>query len=87
MGTNAPGLKVSCPTRWTVKEECFERILENYDPLVKLWVDCLAERLDTEIRARIIGTQVQMKDFEYYFALNLGARLFAISNNLSKTRQ
>ena len=67
MKIDAPGIKVLCPTRWTVRAESFNRIIENYDALVKLWDECLDTKLDTEMRARITGVKAQMLDFNYFF--------------------
>ena len=44
-------------------------------------------KLDSEIKARIIEVQNQMCDFQFCYGLNLGQRLFPISDNLSKTLQ
>ncbi|KAL5496866.1 hypothetical protein EMCRGX_G013236 [Ephydatia muelleri] len=44
-----------CPTRWTVQGESFERIKDNYEALMMEWDIRLEERLDTEMRARIIA--------------------------------
>ncbi|XP_048583324.1 zinc finger MYM-type protein 1-like [Nematostella vectensis] len=84
---DAPGIKVLCPTRWTVRGDSFLRIIQNYVALANLWTDCLSARLDSETRARIIGVQCQMKEFDYFFGLNLGNMLFSITDNLSKTLQ
>ena len=33
-----------CPTRWTVRAACYERILANHASLFKLWEVCLEKR-------------------------------------------
>ena len=81
------GIKMLCPTRWTVQGESFERIKENYEALMLEWDICLEERLDTEIRAHIIGVKAQMESFQYFLGLNLGATLLIQTDNLSKTLQ
>ena len=43
------------PTRWKVRASCFRRILENYSVLMEEWDVCLSERLQPDVRARIIG--------------------------------
>ena len=80
MKIDAPGIKVLCPNRWKVRAESFNRIIENYDALVKLWNECLDTKLDTEMRARIIGVRAQMLDFNYVFGVNLGAIYHEHSN-------
>ena len=84
---DTPGIKMLCPTWWTVQGESFERIKENYEALMLEWDICLEERLDTEIRAHIIGVKAQMESFQYFFGLNLGATLLIQTDNLSKTLQ
>lgn len=44
-----------CPTRWTVRASCFQRILDNYSALLQEWVLCLDEKLQADVRGRIIG--------------------------------
>ena len=46
---------VSDPKRWTVRASCFGRILENYAVLMEEWDVCLSERLQPDVRERIIG--------------------------------
>ena len=43
------------PKRCTVRASCFRRILENYAVLMEEWDVCLSERLQPDVRARIIG--------------------------------
>ena len=58
---NHTSLDKLCATRWTVRASCFNKILENYADLQKLWGVCLGEKLDTDTRSRIIGCQTQME--------------------------
>ncbi|XP_076347995.1 zinc finger MYM-type protein 1-like [Tachypleus tridentatus] len=81
------GLKVICPTRWTVHGQSFDRIIANYEALLLEWDVCLEDRLDSEMRARIIGVRSQMEKFEYFFALHLGVAVYSLTDNLSKTLQ
>ena len=87
MKIDAPGIKVLCPTRWTVRAECFNGITENYDNLVKLWNECLDTKLDTEMRARIIGVKAQMLDFNYFFGVNSWREIVFNDRQLSRTLQ
>ena len=43
------------PKRWTVRTKCFRRILENYAVLMAEWDVFLSERLQPDVRVRIIG--------------------------------
>ena len=81
------GLSKLSATRWTVRALCFQRILDNYDSLMMLWQECLEGKLDPDVKARIIGCETQMKQFHFFFGLNLGQRLFCHTDNLSKTLQ
>ena len=54
---------------------------------MKLWDALLATgKLDSEVKARIIGIQNQMCEFQFFYGPILSQRLFAISDNLSKNR-
>ncbi|XP_076308589.1 zinc finger MYM-type protein 1-like [Tachypleus tridentatus] len=81
------GLKVICPTRWTVRGQNFDRIIANYEALLLEWDVCLEDRLDSEMKERIIGVRSQMEKFEYFFALHLGVAVYSLTDNLSKTWQ
>ena len=37
---DTPGLRVLCPTRWTMRAQSLESILKNYIVLQELWIDC-----------------------------------------------
>ena len=64
-------------TRWTVRETCFPKIIEDYPRLLALWEEFLKRKLDPETRSRIIGCRAQMKLFNFYFGLCLGQKLNA----------
>ena len=78
-----------CPTRWTVRASCFHRIIdnENDSALLQARIVCLDQKLQADVRGRIIGCQAQMNTFDFFFGLNLGERLFSHTDNLSKTLQ
>ena len=55
---------------------------------MKLWdVSLAVDKLDSEVKTRVIGVQNQMCKFEFFYGLNLSQRLLVISENLSKTLQ
>ena len=81
-----PALEKLCPTRWTVLASCFQKIIDNYCLLLKLWDECLKKSLDAETRSRIIGCKAQMKTCNFFFGFCLGQR-HSLRNNLSKTLQ
>ena len=74
-------------TRWTVRANCFKKIIDHYNSLQQLWEDCLQENLTRDARSRIIGCQAQMKTFSFLFGLCLGQRLYCHTDNLSKALQ
>ena len=51
-------------TRWTVRGNAYKKIESNYLPLMKLWnVSLATDKLDSEVKARIIGVQNQSASF------------------------
>ena len=45
MGSDAPGVRTLCPTRWTVRAESLYSILANYDHILLLWeIGCMKQR-------------------------------------------
>ena len=62
-------------------------VTDNYDPLLKFWKERLEEKLDAEPKSRIIGYKKQIESFKFYFGLQLGRKLYAHTDNLSKTLQ
>ena len=84
-GISASGLSKFCATRWTVRATFFQRVIDSYDALLKLWNDCLETRLESDVRGRIIGCQVQTKKIDFFFGLNLSQRIFSHTDNLSET--
>ena len=80
-------LKLS-ETRWTVRADCFKRILENYENLMKVWEHCLQnDRMQSDLKARVSGVEKQMKSFDFFFGLSMGYRLFSHTDNLSRSLQ
>ena len=47
------GVRVLCPTRWTIHDEALASILFNYEVLMKLWEEAVDIVKDTETIARI----------------------------------
>ena len=84
--SEAKGILGLCPTRWTVRASCFQRILDSYAALLQEWTISLDEKLQSDIRGRIIGCQAQMNTFDF-FKLNLGQQLFSHTDYLLRTLQ
>ena len=64
-----PGFRVLCPTRWTVRAGSLKSVLDNWNAINMLWDNSLEEKLDPEMRGRIIWVQSQMHSFDYYFGV------------------
>ena len=52
---DTPGIRVLCPTRWTVKADSMRSIVENYTVLNRPWDKACDILKDTETIARIRG--------------------------------
>lgn len=57
--------------RWTVRAASIKSIIDNYSVLQEVWDATLESRLDSEMRARVIGVSAQMKNFHNFFGLSL----------------
>lgn len=82
-----PGIRVLCPTRWTVRAQALQSILVNYEVLQMLWEEALDFVKDTEMRSRIQGVSSCMRSFKFFFGVSLGELLLIHRDNLSKTLQ
>ena len=87
LAPSTPGVRVLCPTRWTIRAESLQSIIDNYTALLETWQESLGATKDTEMRARIIGVSSQMNTFSFFFGVMLGQLLFSHSDNLSRTLQ
>ena len=65
--TGSPGIRILCPTRWTVRAEALSSISENYEALQLTWDEAMEATRDTEMRARIGGVSAQMQKFNFLF--------------------
>ena len=73
-------------THRTVRENCLQRLIDNYEALMKVWMHYLDNRkIASELKGRIIGVKAQMESFELYFGLHLRARLYSHTNNLARS--
>ena len=76
-----------CPTRWTVRGDSLESILENYEELMNLWEWSLEYVDDAEMSARIEGVRTVMKTYDFIFGCCLGKLILKQTDNLSRTLQ
>ena len=83
----SPGIRMLCPTRWTVRAEALTSICENYQALQSTWEAARQATKDTEARARITGVAAQMEKFDYFFGIELGKKCLSMVDNLSRALQ
>ena len=67
-----PGIRVLCPTRWTVRADSLKSVLDNYTVLQCLWEEAESVTKESDRRARLIGIGSQMTSFDFYFGVYLG---------------
>ena len=72
LAPDTPGFRVLCPTRWTVRANSLQSVLDNYSVLQELWEESKDKASDPSVKARIIGIQAQFKKFSYFFGVLLG---------------
>ena len=85
---DVPGsIRRLCPTRWTVRAESMQSIIDNYQQLKALWEWSLEEYKESEPKIRIEGVQARMKKFDFFFGLTLGSRILRHADSLSATLQ
>ena len=87
VGSDAPGVRSLCPTRWTVRAGSLASIIENYDNIKVLWETALHATGDTEMKARIQGVRSQMQSFKFLFCLILTEMILRHTDKLSQTLQ
>ena len=85
--SHSPGIRVLCPTRWTVRAESIASVLKNYDVLQSTWEETSLITNDSETKARIRGVAVLMNTFDFIYGATLGEMLLGHADNLSSTLQ
>ena len=70
--SGSPGIRILCPTRWTLRADALQSIVSNFSLLLKLWGESLEYVKDTEMKAKIQGVNSQMLKFDYFFGVSLG---------------
>ena len=86
-GSTATGIRVLCPTKWTVRADSLASILENFQALQETWQESVEVAHDTETKARIGGVEAQMNTFDYLFGTMLGHMVLRHTDNLSRALQ
>ena len=60
MAPDTPGIRLLCPTHWTVHGDSLSSIISNYAILQDTSEKSKDEVTDTEMKSRIIGVSAQM---------------------------
>lgn len=81
------GVRVLCPTRWTIRADSLLSIVSNYEALQSTWDEAVTIAKDTETKAWIHGVSFQMKTFDYLYGYMLGELILHHTDNLSHTLQ
>ena len=64
-GDTSPGVRMLCPTRWTVKAAALKSILNNYKALIKAFQLNLEEtNAPPDMKAQLVGIMAVMEKFE-----------------------
>ena len=87
VASGSPGVRILCPTRWTVWAEALTSIAENYQALQLTWNAAKEATKDTEMRAQIGGVAAQMEKFDFFFGVELGRKVLNMADNLSRSLQ
>ena len=87
LSPDTPGFRVLCPTRWTVRANSLQSVLDNYAALQSTWETTLESKLDTEMKSRVLGVRAQMETFDFFYGVYLGKLVLKHADNLSKTLQ
>lgn len=87
--SDSPGIRILCPTRWTVRAEALYSIIETYDVLQEVWVreESLEYVKEQEMRSRIRGVALYMQTFDFLFGSIVGETILRNCDNLSKALQ
>ena len=85
--SNAPGIRILCPTRCTARSNSLASILCNFETLQSTRDEAIRVANDTETKAQIQSVAIQMKMFNYIFGSMFGELILQHSDNLSSTLQ
>ena len=58
LSPSTPGVRVLCPTRWTIRAESLQSIIDNYTVLLETWQESLGATRDTYVYNCKINLQI-----------------------------
>ena len=82
-GLKIPPIKFFYHARWTVRADCLNGVIRNFDELQKLWDWSLENCSCLEMKARILSIKVYTVKFSYCFGIHLTHLILSHTNNLS----
>ena len=81
------GIRVLCATRWTVRADSLDSILNNYLILIDTFEECLEEAQESKVRATIGGIIAGMNKFDSFIGFYMAKALLRKCDTLSKALQ
>lgn len=87
MNEGTPGIRILCPTRWTVEADTMKSIIAMYGVLQECWTEALAVTNHTETKVRVICVQFKMLQFDFWFRINPSSRVFRHCDDLLMSPQ
>ena len=75
-GYHSAGLRILCPTRWTVHADSLASTIDNYTTLQDTCEEAVDIVKDTETKTRIRGVSYLMQQFDFFLVLFLARCCF-----------
>ena len=72
---------------WTVRADCINGVIKNFDEFQKLWDWSFENCSCSEMKARIHGLKVYTLKFSYCFGIHLAHLIHSRTDNISQTLQ
>ncbi len=74
LAPDTPVFRVVCPTRWTVRAASLKSVIDNYEVLLGVWEEAQGGRLESDMKARIIGVETQITNVHFRFLVRCVSR-------------
>ncbi len=87
LASDAPSLKILCPTRWTVRFSTLKSFELNLKPVITTLDEISEERSGTDASTKARGLLKQLEGFEFVFGLQLSLLIFGCTDHLSCSLQ
>lgn len=84
--SSATSIKPLCPTRWTVRADSMQSVLNNYSAIM-LTLDTVSSTVKSQSGSKAAGLYRSFHRFSTYFGLKLGISVFDRAEKLSKLLQ